>query len=185
MKGGYKFLSGEEAAQHFRELSHHNLTELKHRATIKLWPGQYLGVYRHEEGDLNPKLLAKVRVIDITSDNDGLLAKLLDCSTGRIGLVRHAPVQVFSHNVAVCFPQKTFYERTVKVPENGTPGKPIYNIAAGLWIIQRAAPSWKTTGVDCMDIWQNIERLFSDDAALAHALGEFAQRSYSNLGLIL
>jgi hypothetical protein len=185
MRGGYKFLAGEEADQHFASLSRHNIADLKHRMMIKLWPGQYLGVYRHEEGDLNPTLQAKIRVIDITSDGDGMLAKLLDCATGRLGLIRHAPTQVFSHNVGVHFPHKTFYERTVKVPDAGGGGRPIYNIAVGVWVLQEAAPSWKATGVDCLDIWQNIERLFSDEAALAAALTDFAQRSYSNLGIVI
>ena len=156
------FINGDEAHEHFNQLSRLDLKGFKNKSMLKVWPGMALVIYRHSEAQINPTLLAKLKVLELGFDEAGARAKLINLMTGQYFTVDHVPSLIPGFDIALCFPHRPRFERTIYIRENGSAS---YGTCAGLLVYHRNALNWSVAGQDCLESWMTIGDQFTDEGA--------------------
>lgn len=166
-----RFINGDEAIQHFMAMSKHDMGRYRHRSILKVWPGQFLGVYCYEKGAINPTIRGKLRVVDIGSDSkSGSEVKIINMMTGQMMNIGHIPTTVSGHDVGVAVPPRPYFERTIKEMPNGSLS---YGTCTGLMLFHLNNLSWKTEGQDCVENWMYLPDKFTDEGAWERELARF------------
>lgn len=169
----FRFINGAEGREHFDSLAKFNAKQYRDRMAVKLWPGQFLAVFDLVNGE--PTIKGKLRVLDLSANQDGTMLRILNQSTGDICLVRHVPVKLFNYDIALCLPQTTSIERTVKFIQ--AEGRPMYNVACMATVMHRAPPLLMTPEMDRLASWDETRRMFSSTAAFNAEIARFAKAS--------
>lgn len=172
-KQKFRFINGAEGRSHLDGLAKIKTQQYRDRMVVKLWPGQFLAVFDLANGD--PRIKGKLRVLDLSANQDGVLLKILNQGTGDICLVRHVPVRLFHFDIALNLPQTTNIERTIKhLPEEG---RTMYNVAVMCTIMHRQPPLLATPEMDRLASWEEMRKMFSTPQAFKAELTRFAVAS--------
>ena len=165
-----KFLSGIEGAQHLLAQSRYNFKSFRHTQIVKIWPGQYFGIYRYDDDAVNPIILAKTKIINIGADDNGVNVQMIDCKTNDLYRFSHVPSLACGYEIGVGVPQRAYIERTIKQIENGAV---YYGVSTGMLLIHRSDPDDCEADVDYISDWFQLRRKFTDDAAFQKEADKF------------
>lgn len=163
-----KFLNGKEADVYFWKLSALNQRDFLEFISVKAWPGVFFMVYRDTEDSENPVIEAKIQVVDVGVSHTGAFAKLCDASTGRLLQVTHIPNKLYDFDIAVVFPQRPTFERTIKQHRDGYFR---YGLCTYFDVYFKDNPISKGDLGICP--WVEAEKLFSSTAAYQKEIERF------------
>ena len=157
------FINGDAALKHFSSMCRYDLSTFKNKSALKIWPGMMLAVYRHSETQVNPTLLAKLKVLEIGFDGNGANASIINMTTGQTATINHVPSPLMGFDILACFPHRPMFERTVFLRGNGDPAA--YGVCASVLLYHRNAVSWSVSGQDCLESWLTVDKQFTDEGA--------------------
>lgn len=171
-----RFLAGKEAEKHFLSMATYPFQTFKHNQVNKVWPGQYFAVYRYDEKSLDPIIVAKIKVLNIDADDNGICVQLFDCQSCDLYRVRHVPVLACGYEIGVCVPHRSYIERTIKEITDDSGKKSFYyGVSSGLLFMHREAPVDNKYDVDYMMDWFYLKDKFSSDAAYYDEINRFTR----------
>lgn len=158
------FINGDAALRHFNSMCRYDVDGFKNKSALKVWPGMMLAVYRHSEAQVNPTLLAKLKVMDIGFDGNGASAKVVNLTTGQTATINHVPSPLMGFDILACFPHRPMFERTVFIKDDG---RAAYGVCASVLLYHRNAVSWSVAGQDYLESWMTVNQQFTDEGAFA------------------
>lgn len=146
-----------------------DLGQLPVTTTLKAWPGACYAVYQHESGEgVTPILLDKLKLVSLEVDQCGPLSYLVSQITGSSIRVTVVPVKINSMDLAVSFPQRTYFERTLQDYGDGDIRE---STSACIQAHHICIPGKKKTdGIPFMCAWPDVRKLYRSDAAYTYAL---------------
>lgn len=174
-----RFINRDEAAELLFNLSRHDYSKFRHKRVMKIWPGQFWGVYRYEENAVDPVILAKIRVMDISMGSNGASCQLLNCRSNQPYTIGHVPTMLAGFDIGVCFPQRVTIERTIKCidfPDTEQERKIMLGVSTGLLFIHRSDPERGEIDMDLADPWVGLRHKFTDEGAYFRALESYKSK---------
>ena len=84
-------------------------------------------------------------------------------------------MQLFGFDLAVAMPQRTLFERTIQFDPSGR-DYINYGTTASMMVYQLSSPTWENPGHVCLDTWQNVKALFTDEGSLSQELERLRRR---------
>jgi hypothetical protein len=172
-----RFINGEEGAQHLAGLSKiTTFNRFKYSTTQKLWPGKVLAVYRIDEEELNPIILAKVKVQEVGMGPKGMFAEVLDCSRNTTMTVDHIPRFLCGYEIITHFPQKVHMERTIREVTNEHGERKYTMSTAAGWVIRQMYAPETGAEQDSLCNWGELADLFTSGSAFTSAMEDYRRR---------
>lgn len=153
-----KFISGDNAVQFFADKAGVDLNKFKVSTRLKAWTGAYYGIYKYEASKVNPVIIDKVRLVHLEARRQGALGLLVSSVTGKVVELSCLPTILFNNGIAVGFPQRTYFERTIQ--EYGE-GEMSFGLSACLQVYHQQRPDWASEDIPFMDLWGNVRGLFT------------------------
>ena len=159
-----KFVNGDDAMKYFAELHDIDLAKYSVTTKLKAWLGTYYGVYKFDVNKLNPVLVDKYKLVNMEVNFQGPKGLLLSLIDGNATMITCYPVQLRNYDVAVSFPQRTYFERSVQEFGLGD-----YNcgLSACIQAHQTQRPDHDSNDVTFIDLWGNVRNLFTDSGAFS------------------
>lgn len=172
-----RFIGGQEGSEHLLNMSNYPFHSFKHTRIVKVWPGQYFAIYRFDEISVNPIILAKAKVINIDSSENGVCLQLIDCKTLDLYRVSHVPVLACGYEIGIGIPHRAYIERTIKeLTDNNGAKSYYYGVATGMLLIHREDPDKNPYDMDSMVDWYHLKDKFTDDQSYYDEINRFERK---------
>lgn len=157
-----KFVNGDDALKYFADVHNIDLDKYKVTTRLKAWLGTYYGVYKFDHNKLNPVLVDKYKLVNMEVNFQGPKGLMLSLIDGHTAMITCYPIQLRDYDVAVSFPQRTYFERSVQEFSEGD-----FNcgLSACIQAHQTQRPDHDSNNVTFIDLWGNVRNLFTDGGA--------------------
>lgn len=158
-KSNHRFISGNEALQYFAGLSKVDVSEYPVSTRLKAWQGIAYGVYKYEENLLNPVLLDKIKLVSLGVERQGPTGRVVSLVHGGSSELTVVPNAMYDGSFLMCFPQRTYFERTIQEFDDGGIS---LGISSCVQIYHKQRPDHQSSNVVFIDTWGNMRSKFVD-----------------------
>lgn len=157
-----KFVNGAEGVDFFNGMSGINCRAYPVLTNVKVWIGAYLGVYKYIDSEVNPTLIDKLKMVNMEVCRVGPLGVLISAVTGAATEICCTPRMITNLDLAVRFPQKTYFERSVQAYSEDD-----YSMGLSACIVsmQKSQSGQALPGHQYIELWGNVRSRFTDSAA--------------------
>ncbi len=157
-----RFVNGKEGLEVFNGMSDIECQAYPYSNNVKVWVGAYLGVYKYVDDDVNPTIIDKVKMVHLEVRRTGPLGLLVSMVTGAVTEVTCVPKQLTYHDLAVRFPQRTYFEKTVQEysEEDYSMG-----LSACIVSMQKTRNDLAIPSHQYIELWGNVRNRFTDAGA--------------------
>lgn len=157
-----RFINGNEGLEVFNGMSDIDYQTYRAASNVKIWVGSYLGVYKYIDSEIDPILVDKLKMVHLEVRRTGPLGLLISMITGAVTEVSCIPRLVTNLDIAVRFPQRTYFEKTV---QEYSEDDYAMGLSACIVAMQKSGNRMPVTDHLYMELWGNVRNRFTDHGA--------------------